>query len=96
MSRRNHYLKTLKEYYSAVEDGSKPFEVRFNDRDFKVGDRLILEEIDGVGYTGRALVRTITYVLDTPDFCKVGYVVLGIAYFEPDDDIYYTTRHPRR
>ena len=39
-----HALKTLPEYFAAVKDGSKPFEVRKNDRDFKKGDKVLLQE----------------------------------------------------
>ena len=41
------HLKTLPDYFQAVIDGKKPFEIRENDRDFKVGDRVILEEYLG-------------------------------------------------
>lgn len=52
---KHHYLKTETEYYQAVERGEKKFELRKNDRDFKVFDFLHLEEIvDGVK-TGRVL-----------------------------------------
>lgn len=42
-----HHLKTMPEYFQAVIEGRKPFEVRKNDRGFKVGDRVILEEFEG-------------------------------------------------
>ena len=32
----------------------------------------------GQGYTGQAIVRDVTYILDSPEYCKPGYVVLGI------------------
>lgn len=43
----NHHLKILEEYFQAVIEGRKPFEIRNNDRDFKVGDSCILEEFKG-------------------------------------------------
>lgn len=42
-----HYLKTKPEYFQAVIDGKKPFEIRYNDRNFQTGDRVILEEYQG-------------------------------------------------
>lgn len=65
-------------YYLAVEKGVKPFEVRYNDRDYKVGDILVLEEFAAGEYTGRKMNYEITYVLSDPEYVKEGYVVLGI------------------
>ena len=42
-----HHLKTKPEYFQAVINGKKPFEIRYNDRNFKTGDRVILEEYIG-------------------------------------------------
>ena len=33
-----HEIKLLEQYAKAKKDGIKPFEIRKNDRDFKVGD----------------------------------------------------------
>jgi len=59
-----HELKTWPEYFEAIASGAKTFEIRENDRDFKVGDILVLEEYNDNSkkYTGRAEVRVITYV----------------------------------
>lgn len=75
-----HYLKTESPYFQAVKSGIKPFEVRKNDRDFKVGDTLILEEVDPVKkiHTGAWVPEQIIYKLDDPRFVKEGYVILGI------------------
>jgi len=76
-----HELKTWPEYWRAVCDRKKNFEVRKNDRGFEVGDILKLMEYDPTtpnGYTGRVLNRRITYILDQPEFCKEGYVILSI------------------
>lgn len=82
-----HELKTRPEYFQAVWDGRKTFEVRKNDRDFKVGDAVkLVEYSESEGYTGSALVKTITYILDDPEFVKEGYVVLGLGDYVPRDE----------
>lgn len=41
-----HRLKILPEYFGAQKNRVKTFEIRKNDRNFKVGDRLMLYEIN--------------------------------------------------
>lgn len=57
-----HELKISPEYYNAIAFGHKTFEVRKNDRDYKIGDWLLLKEWDGQKYTGRTLKRYVAYV----------------------------------
>ena len=78
MSRQHHYLKILPEYYRAIVSGKKTFEVRFNDRHFQVYDILHLQEWFGGEYSGRSIDAEVTYLLDNPDYCKEGYVIMGI------------------
>lgn len=74
-----HDLKILSEYYSAVVSGAKKFEVRYNDRDYKVGDILLLREFDGSFYTGRKTCVKVTYVLHGGAYgLAEGYVILSI------------------
>ena len=76
---RIHALKTWPEYYKAIIDGTKTFEVRVNDRDYRVGDVLVLQEyIPGEGYTREMISKVISYILDNPQFVKEGYVVMGL------------------
>jgi len=77
-----HKLKTWKEYFVAVFCGLKKFELRKNDRDFKIGDELILEEWDEINeiYTGRILHRRIDYILQGGQFgLEEGFVILGLS-----------------
>ena len=50
-----HELKTWPKYYAQIVSGAKRFEIRYNDRDFAVGDLLFLREynIEIHQYTGR-------------------------------------------
>ena len=74
-----HELKISPEYFDAVAQGIKPFEVRKNDRMFGVGDVLRLREWCGNVYTLRTTHKVITYILDDPNYVKEGYVILGLA-----------------
>lgn len=60
-----HSLKTWPAYFEAVASGKKKFEVRKNDRDFKTGDELWLEEFNQITgeYTGRTIAMRVTFVL---------------------------------
>ncbi len=74
-----HYIRILPEYFKAVEHGKKRFELRKNDRDYKVGDNIALQEWDGKRYTGREIYIVIQYVLkDCPEYgLKKGYCIFG-------------------
>lgn len=76
-----HALKTLPEYFEAVRQNKKTFELRKNDRDFQVGDYLALNEWDGEKYTGRSLLVRVLYILDPNEVmtCAGGYVIMGIS-----------------
>ncbi len=83
-----HELKTDSEVFQAVVDGRKTFEIRFNDRDFKVGDELVLLETIHTGeqmkqgkpllYSGNELHKTVSYVLSGYGL-QDGWVILGIT-----------------
>ena len=79
MNRQHHYIKILPEYYNAIDSGEKSFEVRYNDRNYQVYDILHLREWYNGNYTGREMVVEVTYLLDAPDYCKEGYVIMSIS-----------------
>ncbi|MDW0113791.1 DUF3850 domain-containing protein [Sporosarcina saromensis] len=73
---RIHRLKIMPEYFKAVASKAKRFEIRKNDRDYKIGDGLLLREFKDDDYTGNEINAVITYMTDYEQ--KKGYVVMGI------------------
>lgn len=77
-----HELKTWPEYFREVWTENKTFEFRRNDRDFQLGDFLVLFEWDPIAkaYSGRWICSKVTYILDDqmsgllPD----GFVIMAI------------------
>lgn len=62
-----HQLKISPEFFEEVISGRKSFEIRFNDREFNVGDILALnewEQTSSVGghYTNRSCVVYVDYI----------------------------------
>jgi len=80
----NHDLKVWPDYFQQVKSGEKNFELRFNDRDYKEGDILILMEFDfnKRKFTGQLEVRPVDYILygteETEKFgIKPGYCIMS-------------------
>lgn len=80
-----HKLKLDSCYYDDSATGIKTFEIRKNDRDFRVGDILELREwvwsdLQRKGaYTGCVHWKIITYILYDAAYLQDGYVCLGVA-----------------
>jgi len=79
-----HVLKTLPEYWDAVERGEKTFEVRRDDRGFQRGDTVVLVRLDryasgALFESSRSLRFTIGWILTGGQFgIEPGYVVLAL------------------
>jgi hypothetical protein len=71
----NHDLKTAEPFWTDVLTNRKHFEVRVNDRDYRVGDRLRLTSLE----SGKVCVRLVTYIVDGPPFLPPGLCVMGIV-----------------
>jgi hypothetical protein len=85
-----HTLKSWPEFFEPVLSGQKQFELRKNDRDFQVGDHVVLREWEPNGdrYTGREINKRVTYVLRGLGSVgtiapykglSMGYAILGLA-----------------
>lgn len=77
-----HDLKTLPQYFRNIWFRYKLFECRIDDRNFAVGDTIILKEYDPnlkKKYTGRRIKATISYKLTGEEFgIKAGFCVLSL------------------
>ena len=76
-----HELKTWSYYFCCVQNGSKKFEIRKNDRDFKPLDVLHLREWDNEKekYTGRSCLVRVDHIVQDEQFgLQSGYCVMSI------------------
>ena len=77
-----HKLKCWPESFQALFTGAKTFELRWNDRNFKVDDTLQIREYDPESdtFTGRSTKRVITYILplNTMLAGTIKWVILSI------------------
>jgi hypothetical protein len=79
---KEHRLKTWPVFFAEVATGAKTFEIRKNDRDFRVGDVLILAEYDpdtGI-YSGYELRVIVNYsvMLDSIPGMPKGFIGMSI------------------
>ena len=75
-----HNLKVWPEHFKLVKAEVKSFELRLDDRGYRVGDILNLREFDPVSeeFTGQALKRTVTCIIGGGPWLTEGYVCLGL------------------
>lgn len=75
-----HILKVRSRYFSEIVLGNKMFEVRKTDRDYKVGDRLVMFEVtDDGAETGQSISTRITYFMQSPAYGLMdGFCIMGI------------------
>lgn len=79
-------IKTHPESFEATSKGRKPYDVRVFDRDYRVGDLVVLVKFDPIAnaYLGAMLVRVITYVTKPGTFGLP--VNVGVFGHEPISD----------
>jgi hypothetical protein len=78
-----HDLKIWPEYFRDVCSGAKTYEIRLNDRDYKVGDTLVLRDYSPNPplYSGDYVLASVRHVMSDSPFVREGYVVLGISIY---------------
>lgn len=76
-----HKLKILPKYFEDKLQGMKKWEIRKNDRPFKEGDILQLEEwSEETGYTGRMLQEYIKKIYIEAPGMEKGYIIMNTEY----------------
>lgn len=76
---QTHRLKSWPEFFSMHFQDIKMFDLRKNDRGYKVGDMVQLEEWSPTlrEFSGRTMRARINYILQNFDGLKEGYCILG-------------------
>jgi len=85
----HHDVKTDSPVFQAMLAGKKNFEVRFNDRNYQVGDTITSQETQHTGvemkngapliYTGNEMELVVEYVLEGPIYGILpGWVVMDV------------------
>jgi hypothetical protein len=78
---KTHTLKTWNDYFDDIAFGDKSFEVRKDDRNYEVGDTLILQRYNPntKEYDGCEVSVKVKYILRGGSFgIEEGHVVMGI------------------
>lgn len=98
-----HELKTDPAVFAAVAAGAKTHEIRFNDRDFQIGDVLHLRETLATGeemragapleYTGRHALREVSHIQAGYGLID-GWVILSFKQGEPRQGRRKEDAHP--
>lgn len=83
-------LKILPEFFEEIINYRKRAELRYNDRNFRVGDKYTLREYDGTNYTGRSVKVVITYVLTeyvglAEGYCMFSFDIEDISWKIPTE-----------
>lgn len=73
-----HEIKIANCYFEDVKNEIKMFELRKNDRNYKVGDKLKMMEYKDGEYTGRVINTIVTFILKDYEGIKEGYCILSI------------------
>lgn len=77
-----HQIRLAKSYFDDVASGIKSFELRKNDRGYKVGDVLEMMEFADGKNTGRMVKVLVTYILEDYTGIEDGYCIMATKIIE--------------
>lgn len=83
-----HNLKAWPCYFQGLVSKTKTFEYRKDDRDFKNGDILVLQEYEACSstYTGKSVLRKVTFIIKGNKHSMIpeGFCVMSIVPLDED------------
>jgi ASC-1-like (ASCH) protein len=71
---QEHNLDIQDKYFQDVKSGIKTFEIRQRNRDYNVGDKIILKNLDN----NEVLIKKIKYICDASIYNQPNIIILGI------------------
>ena len=78
-----HDLKTWGDFFEPLWTGDKRFELRKDDRGYRVGDMLMLRDWSKKnGYSGRWVKAEVTFILNGLPWLQPDYVAMSINEIE--------------
>lgn len=82
MSTKIHTCKSWPHFFDAIVKGDKKHDLRHNDRDFAIGDILLLQRYDPFAgkYTGEECKVKVTYITSNDTPCAFSSAVLDRSY----------------
>lgn len=81
-----HQIKIGASYFKDVCTGTKNFELRKNDRDYRIGDILEMREISAGKETGRKVSVLVTYILEGYIGIDDDYCIMAISPINEDGE----------
>jgi hypothetical protein len=77
-----HKVKSWVHFFRAIVAGEKTHELRHDDRNYQVGDQIILQEYDNINgcYTGEECTVEVTYITNRAKPCAFSSAVLDSEY----------------
>jgi hypothetical protein len=78
----HHKIKSWSHFFQAIADGKKKHDLRKNDRNYQVGDSIMLLEYDNIAgeFTGREQEVDISYITSNRYPCAYSSAVLPNDY----------------
>lgn len=80
--KRVHQIRLGAMFFEDARSGKKSFELRKNDRDYKVGDILEMIEFKEGKNTGRVIRKSVTYILEDYTGLVDGYCIMSTSLIE--------------